>query len=128
MERQPEHYGRSAAEGMPDRDVHERHPTYFQVRVTAIEDPEFTASGPIVDLSQSEISVYLPLEFTPGSVVRLNINDSLLFGFVAYSTPQRSYFHTGIELVPVLIGGPDLSLMTALEKAVRDVERLETLP
>ena len=128
MERQAEHYGRSVAEGMPDRGIHERHRTYFQARVTAIKDPEFSASGQVVDISQSDISVYLPLAFTPGSVVRLNIDDSVLFGFVAYSTPERSYFHTGIELVQVLIGGPDLSLMTAPEKLVRDVEWLETLP
>ena len=65
----------------------------------------------------------------PRSVVRLNINDSVLFGFVSHSTPERSYFRTGIEVVQVLIGGSDLSQMlkTTLEEAMPDVEWLGTL-
>jgi hypothetical protein len=65
----------------------------------------------------------------PRSVVRLNINDSVLFGLVAHSTPERSYFRTGIEVVQVLIGGSDLSQMlkTTLEEAMPDVEWLGTL-
>jgi PilZ domain len=68
-----------------ERRLHKRHPTNFQVRVTELEDADFSASGQVVDISQSGIGVYLPLQFMPGSVVRLNINDSVLYGFVAYS-------------------------------------------
>jgi hypothetical protein len=112
-----------------DRRIHERRPTDFQVRVTEVEDPDFSASGQVVDISQSGLGVYLPLQFMPGSVVRLNINDTVLYGFVAHSTPERSYFRTGIEVVQVLIGGSDLSqlLKTRLEEAMPDVEWLETL-
>ena len=75
------------------------------------------------------MGVHLPLQFMLGSVVRLNINDSVLFGFVAYSTPERSYFRTGIEVVQVLIGGSDLSqvLKATLEEVMPDVNWLETL-
>ena len=112
-----------------DRRIHERHPTDFQVRVTEIEDPDFSASGQVVDISESGIAVYLPLQFMPRSVVRLNINDSVPYGFVAHSTPERSYFRTGIEVVQVLIGGSDLSqvLKTTLDEAMPDVQWLETL-
>jgi hypothetical protein len=113
-----------------DRRIHERHPTDFQVRVTEVEDPDFSASGQVVDISEAGIAVYLPLQFMPRSVIRLNINDSVLYGFVAHSTPERSYFRTGIEVVQVLIGGSDLSqgLKTTLEEVMPDVEWLETLP
>ena len=111
-----------------DRRIHERHPSDFQVRVTAVENCEVSASGQVVDISQSGIGVYLPLHFTPGSVVRLNIGDSVLFGFIAHSTPERSYFRTGIEVVQVLIGGSDPWLKTTLEEAMPDVEWVETLP
>jgi hypothetical protein len=112
-----------------DRRIDERHPTGLQVRVSEIDYPDFSASGQVVDLSQSGIGVYLPLQFTPGSAVRLNINDSVLYGFVAYSTPERSYFRTGIEVVQVLIGGSDLSqlLKTTLEESMPDVKWLEAL-
>jgi hypothetical protein len=111
-----------------DSRIHERHPTGFQVRVSEVDYPDFSASGQVVDLSEAGIGVYLPLQFMPGSAVRLNINDSVLYGFVAHSTPERSYFRTGIEVVQVLIGGSNLSqlLKATLEEAMPDVER-ETL-
>ena len=104
--------------------------TDLQVRVTEVNDADFTASGQVVDISQSGMGIYLPLQFMPGSVVRLTINDTVLFGFVAHSTPERSYFRTGIEIVQVLIGGSDLSqlLKSTLEETMPDVEWLEALP
>ena len=113
-----------------DRRVYERHPTNFQVRVTELEDPDFSASGQVVDISQSGLGVNLPLQFMPGSVVRLNMNDSVLFGLVAHSTPERSHFRTGIEVVQVLIGESDLShlLRATIEEVMPDVQWLETLP
>lgn len=112
-----------------DRRIHERRPTNFQVRVTAVDDPEFSASGQAADISEAGIGVFLPLQFEPRSVVRLNIDDSVLYGFIAHSTPERSYFRTGIEVVQVLIGGSDLSqlLKTTIEEVLPDVEWLETL-
>jgi hypothetical protein len=112
-----------------DRRIDERQPTSFQVRVSEVDILEFSASGQVIDISESGIAVYLPLQFMPRSVVRLNINDSVLYGFVAHSTPERSYFRTGIEVVQVLIGGSDLSqvLKTTLEEAMPDVQWLETL-
>jgi hypothetical protein len=112
-----------------DRRYHERHPADLQVRVSEVDTPEFSASGQIVDLSQSGIGVYLPLQFTPGSAVRLNIKDSVLYGFVSYSTPERSFFRTGIEVVQALIGGSDPSqlLKATLEEAMPNVEWLEAL-
>jgi len=112
-----------------DRRNHERYPTGLQVRVTEVDHPEFSASGQVDDISEAGIGVYLPLQFTPGSAVRLNINDSVLYGFVAHSTPERSYFRTGIEVVQVLIGGSDLSqlLKATLEEVMPEVEWLETL-
>jgi PilZ domain-containing protein len=112
-----------------NRRIDERQRTGFQVRVTEVEAPDFSASGQVVDLSQSGIGVYLPLQFTSGSAVRLNIDDSVLYGFVTYSRPERSYFRTGIELVQVFIGGSDPSqlLKATLEEAMPDVEWLETL-
>src|SRR6202521_2431012 len=111
-----------------DRRVHERHPIDFQVRVTEVADPDFSASGQVVDISESGIAVYLPLQFMPRSVVRLNITDSVLYGFIAHSTPERSYFRTGIEVVQVLVGGSDMSrvLRATLEEAMPDVEWLGT--
>jgi len=109
--------------------MHERHPTDFQVRVTALEDADFSASGQVIDISQSGIGVYLPLQFTPATVVRLTMDDTVLYGFVAHSTPERSYFRTGIEVVQVLIGGSDLSqlLKSTLEGSMPEVEWLATL-
>jgi len=102
-----------------DRRIDERHPADFQVRVTSVEDSEISASGHAFDTSQSGIGIYLPHRFTPGSVVRLNVDDSVLFGFVAYAFPERSYFRTGIEIIQVLSCESDLLPKSTLEGAMK---------
>ena len=113
-----------------DRRIHKRHPSDFQIRVTAVENAEFSASGQVVDISEGGIGAYLPLQFPPGTAVRLNVSDSVLFGFVTRSTSERSYFRTGIEVAQVLIGESDLSrlLKTTLEEVIPEVEWLKALP
>jgi hypothetical protein len=103
-----------------DRRIHERHLAHLQVRLTDLATPEVTASGEGIDISESGIGVYLPLKFTPGCVVELNINDSALFGVVTYSMPERSFFRTGIEVWQVLIGRSELGehLKTMLQEAM----------
>jgi PilZ domain len=92
-----------------DRRINERHIARFQVRLTDLASPEVSASGQGIDISKSGIGVFLPLKFTPGSAVELNINDSALFGVVTHSIPERSYFRTGIEVWQVLIGRSELA-------------------
>ncbi len=113
-----------------DRRNHERRPASFQVRVTEVDSPELSASGQAFEVSQAGISVYLPLQLTDGSAVRLNINDSILFGFVTHSKPERSYYRTGIDVLQVLIGGSDLSqlLKATLEEVMPEIEWLKALP
>jgi hypothetical protein len=113
-----------------DRRIHDRHQADLQVRVTAVDNPELSASGQACDISPSSISVYLPLQIEAGSAVRLTINDRVLFGFVVRSEPERSYFRTGIDVVQVLLGGSDLSqlLEFTVEKFISEAQPSETLP
>jgi PilZ domain len=121
-----------------EKRAHYRQPVAFQVRVIAMANPEFSASGETLDISESGIGVCLPLQFMPGSLVQIEIADSVLHGFVAYSRdwhpssepsfarnkswiggfdlsgaaelpPERSFFRTGIEVVEALIGTSGLS-------------------
>jgi hypothetical protein len=107
-----------------DQRIHERLPVVLQVRVTDLAAPEFSASGDAIDLSASGIGVYLPLQFMPGTSVQLNIKDTVLYGFIAYSCPERSFFRTGIEVVQVLIGTSGLSqlLKAAIAEAMPHLE------
>jgi hypothetical protein len=114
-----------------------RQPLAFQARVTAMANPGMTVSGETLDMSESGIGVCLPLQLAPGSLVQLEIADSVLYGFVANSrewapmsepsfarnkswigetessgAPAPSlgrFFRTGIEVVEVLIGTSGLS-------------------
>ena len=100
-------------------------------------NPGLTVSGETLDMSESGIGVCLPLQLAPGSLVQLEIADSVLYGFVAHSrewapmsepsfarnkswigesessgAPAPSLgrlFRTGIEVVEVLIGTSGLS-------------------
>ena len=87
-----------------DSRIQEHRSADLQVQVTSLDNPQLSASGQAFDVSQSGISVYLPVQLPSGSAVRLNINDSVTFGFVTYSEPERFDFRTGIALVQVLIG------------------------
>jgi hypothetical protein len=116
-------------QGVVDRCIHDRYPTDLQVRVTEIEDRDFSASGQVIDISDAGFGVYLPLRFEPGSAVRLNLQDNVLYGFILYSTPERSYFRTGIEVVQVLIVDSEPSqLLAEMQKKIPDLERLQTIP
>ncbi len=103
-----------------DRRIHDRAPVTFWMRVTDVASPEFSASGETIDMSESGIGIYLPLQFTPGSLVRLNIKDSVLYGFVSHCVPERSFFRTGIAVVQVSVGTSGLSqlLKATLQKAM----------
>ena len=61
-----------------------RQPVAFQVRVTATANPGVTVSGETLDISESGIGVCLPLLLTLGSLVQLEIADSVMYGFVAH--------------------------------------------
>lgn len=114
-----------------------RQPVAFQVRLTAMASPGLTVLGETLDISESGIGVCLPLQLAPGSLVQLEIADSVLYGFVAHSrewAPMSEpsfarnkswigesessaattsvlgrFFRTGIEVVEVLIGTSGLS-------------------
>jgi hypothetical protein len=103
-----------------DRRIHERCLAHFQVRLTDLASPQVSASGEGIDVSESGIGVYLPLKFTPGSAVELHINDSVLYGVVTHSVPERSFFRTGVEVWQVLIGRSELAELfkAALQEAM----------
>src|SRR5579862_811607 len=119
----------------------------FQVRVTLLASPGITVSGETLDISESGIGVCLPVLLAPGSLVQLEIADSLLRGFVANSRewapmsepsfarnkswrggsestemtqPLGRCFRTGIEVVEVSIGASGLSqlLKATFEKRI----------
>jgi len=134
---------------MRDRRIHDRVPVAFQVCVTAVTNPELTATGEAQDISSSGLGVFLPIQFAAGSLVRVDIADSILHGFVAHSeewpvvskpsfarnklwsessmdsdTHSERRFHTGIDVVEVAVGTSGLSqlLKTALEETLPNLE------
>jgi len=94
---------------MMDRRFHERYPTDLAARITAIENQELSASGHVSDISKSGVCLRTTLQFSSGDQVRLEIAESILYGCVAYSTPEGTLFRTGIEVYRVVLGGTNLS-------------------
>jgi hypothetical protein len=134
---------------MRDRRIYDRVPVAFQVCVTVVTNPELTATGEAQDLSKSGLGVFLPIPFPEGSLVRVTIADSVLFGFVAHSeewpvmskpsfarnklwsessTEGESHaerrYHIGIDIVEVAMGTSGLSelLKTTLDEALPKIE------
>lgn len=134
---------------MRDRRIHDRVPVAFQVCVTVVTNPELTATGEAQDISSSGLGVFLPIQLVAGSLVRVDIADSVLYGFVAHSeewpivskpsfarnklwsesspdgdTHSERRFHTGIDVVEVAVGTSGLSqlLKTTLEDTLPNLE------
>jgi len=114
--------------------------------VTVVANPELTGTGEAQDISRSGLGVFLPIPLPEGSMVRVDIADSVLYGFIAHSeewpilskpsfarnklwsesgteaeTHSERRFHTGIDLVEVAMGTSGLSQL--LKKTLE-----ETLP
>ncbi len=104
-----------------DRRSQERWAADFEVQVTDLGCPTRSASGHVRDISKSGICAVVPLELPPDASIRLNIEDSVLFGRVVYSQPEGPLFRTGIEVAQVLVGG------TAVSKLLHRTLR-ETIP
>lgn len=93
-----------------------RYPANMEVWVTDLQNEGYSACGTIRDISASGVCVAVPLALAAGDVVRLDIADSVLYGFVTYSeaeaytldTAERDSWRTGIEVQRVLIGDSDL--------------------
>ncbi len=61
-----------------------------------------------MDVSQSGVRAQVPLHLSPGSVVKLQVGDSVLFGEVHHSREDDRGSEVGIEVVRVLIGESEL--------------------
>ena len=126
---------------MRDRRVHERVPVAFQICVTVVTNPEVTATGETQDISKSGLGVLLSIPLPEGSLVRVDIADSVVYGFIAHSEegpissgeresrPARR-FHAGIDVVEVAMGTSGLSqlLKTALEDTLPNVKMSSATP
>ena len=140
---------------MRNRRVHDRIPVAFQVCVTVVTNPELSATGEAQDISRSGLGVFLPLPLPAGSLVRVDIADSVLYGFVAHSeewpvlskpsfarnklwsesiteseTSAERRYHTGIDIVEVAMGTSGLSqlLKTTLEETLPNLEMPSSTP
>jgi hypothetical protein len=91
-----------------DRRPEERYPTNLAAIVTDIASPDRVASAQILNVSQSGICATLSMRLAAGTTVKVQIEDSRLFGHVIYCDDEPA-FRTGIEIVRVLIGESDLS-------------------
>ena len=104
-----------------------RYPADFEVWVTDMQNLGHSACGSIEDISSSGVSVVTALQLSPGDIVRLDVGDSVLFGYVTNARAVIGSAHPdwrwGIEIQRVLMGESALSIL--LEEALR--EQMPTL-
>jgi hypothetical protein len=91
-----------------DRRLHARRIYDIHIRVTDLNSAQLH-SGHVADVSRAGLCVILESSLPLGTPLRLEAADSVLYGFVAYATPDGSSVRTGIELQQVLMGETDLS-------------------
>ena len=88
-----------------DRRIDERFPANVSVTVTDLTTQE-SGPGTLVDMSQSGVCVVLENPFAIHTVVKVEMADSVLFGYVVHMTGNAAPFRVGVEIIRVLILGP----------------------
>jgi PilZ domain-containing protein len=106
-----------------NRRLDERYQTNLAVTVTDIAAQDRVATGRIINISEAGVCAHLSMCLAPGTVVKAELEDCVLFGHVTYCDAEQA-FRTGIEVVRVLIGESDLSRLVNAILA----ETMPTLP
>ena len=92
-----------------ERRLHPRNQVHFEAKVTSLTTPARSSLGRVSDLSQSGISLVLPVQLAPGDRVKLEMADSVMVGRVVHSGPESSLFRVGIEVERVELGASSLA-------------------
>lgn len=108
-----------------DRRDETRFPSDLQIRVMGLDDgPE--AEGTVVDMSTAGICAILPDALEIGSLVKLELADTVLYGQIAYVNEESGgTFRTGISVERVLVQASDLShiMKALLDETEQEVPR-----
>lgn len=97
-----------------ERRLDKRFPSGLEIRTTEI-DGAGTATGTLLNVSESGICALLPTRLAEGVLLKLDLADTVLYGQVAYSTEENGAFRTGISVERVLVQASDLSsILTVL--------------
>ena len=92
-----------------------RYPVECEIWLTDLQHTGSSACGTIRDISTSGVCVVTPLAFTPADSVRMDVADSVFYGFVTYSRPEKAgtetVWRTGIEVQRVMVGDSDLGTL-----------------
>ncbi len=106
-----------------ERRLDPRYMIDMEVYVTRLTHPSWSGHGRVADISNTGVCIKTPFELAAGDILRLEMADSNLFGFVVHASREDATFRAGIEIQRVLIGGTDLSkiLQMALRQALPDV-------
>jgi hypothetical protein len=89
----------------------------FEAKLTGLKNGD-TGPGRITNISKSGIGILSSLRFEQGDVVQVDLADNKMFGHIAYCHADADSYRTGIEIVQVLVGGPQLSRL--LETILRE--------
>ena len=108
-----------------DRRSNTRYPAEQAVWVTDLLQPGRSAAGTIRDISNSGVCVMTTLPLIVASIVRLDANDNVLFGFVTYATAEDAGLRIGIDVQHVLLGDSDMSRL--LQQVLQEMMPAVTL-
>ena len=92
-----------------ERRYDDRFNSGLPVQVTGLDNTADPVSGILLDISVSGISTLLPVPMPTGSVVKLELAGTVLYGHIIYVTPQDLAFRTGVAVERVLVQSSDLS-------------------
>ena len=113
-----------------DRRVDIRVPTSVPVQFSLIGPKRVSSIGHIRDVSEGGLKLSSPVDLTPGNFVRIEVEDSILFGEVKYCCPWAGGFVAGLLIEQMLLGRSEMShqVAAALREAPNPASAAPQLP
>jgi len=89
------------------------HATLIPVQVAGLDSLRLEAPARILDVSQKGLRLGMSESIPVGSLLRVELEDSVIFGEVRYCEDRKTWFAVGLYVEEILIGASPLSRLVA---------------
>jgi len=87
--------------------------TLIPVQITGLDPSRLEAPARILDVSQRGLRLGVSESIAAGSLLRIDLEDSVIFAEVRYCEDRKTWFALGVYVEQILIGTSPLSRLVA---------------
>jgi hypothetical protein len=95
------------------------------ISVTLLRDPHATLEAKVHNFSDRGLGLLMAVAVPPGTALKIEIDDTMIFGEAVYCRPDKDHHYIGVELNQVLAGLAELG--RRLQEFAPESSRVESL-